>query len=236
MNQIDVCLSPELIHLYDLKGRIVVVVDILRATSCMTAGLANGVEAIHPVASLEACRALMEAGYIGAAERGGQKVDGFDIGNSPFSYMEPAYKGKKIAVTTTNGTVAIDKSKNADQVIIGSFLNLTAVAGYVRQQHKDIIILCAGWQGRVNLEDTLFAGALTEQLKDVFQIKCDAAIGALTLYNAEGDNISQYLDQSAHVQRLKGFNIQKDIDFCLTKDQFDVIPVLQGDELIEHKK
>ena len=236
MNQIDVCLSPELIHLYDLKGRIVVVVDILRATSCMTAGIANGVEAIHPVASLEACRTLMATGYIGAAERGGQKVDGFDIGNSPFSYMEPAYKGKKIAVTTTNGTVAIEKSKNADQVIIGSFLNLTAVADYVQQQHKDVLILCAGWQGRVNLEDTLFAGALTEQLKGVFQINCDAAIGALTLYNAAGANISEYLDQSSHVQRLKGFDIQKDIDFCLTKDQFDEIPILRGDELIGHKK
>ena len=221
--------------MYDLQHKIVVVVDILRATSCMTAGLGSGVEAIHPVSELDECRALMKDGYVGAAERGGQKVGGFDIGNSPFSYMDPMYQGKKIAVTTTNGTVAIEKSKSADQVVIGSFLNISAVAKYVSEQNQDLIILCAGWKGRVNLEDTLFAGALCELIEADFALNCDAAIGATALYKSVKANLAEFLDQSSHVQRLKGFNIQKDIEYCLTQDQFNIIPVLRGDELVINK-
>ena len=233
MKQIDVCLSPELIHLYDLSGKVVVVVDILRATSCMTTGIAHGVKAIRPVSTLEECSALKEKGYITAAERGGQKVATFDIGNSPFSYMEEQVKGKKIGVTTTNGTLTINKSKSADEVIIGSFLNLTAVANYLNKQNKDVIIHCAGWQGRVNLEDTLYAGALAEKLGSTFQIDCDAARASLVLYEQAKNDLDGFLSKSSHVQRLKSFNIQKDITFCLTIDEYDVIPVLREGELVK---
>ncbi|MEQ8573117.1 MAG: 2-phosphosulfolactate phosphatase, partial [Fulvivirga sp.] len=105
MKTVDVCLSPDLIHLYDVSDKVVVVVDILRATSCMTAGLANGVKSITPFENLEQCQAMKHQGYLIAGERNGQKVDGFDLGNSPFDYMDEKVKGKKVAVTTTNGTV-----------------------------------------------------------------------------------------------------------------------------------
>lgn len=233
MKNLDVCLSPELIHLYDLSGKIVVVVDILRATSCMTTGLACGVTSIRPVATLEECSDLKAEGYFTAAERGGQKVASFDIGNSPFSYMEDRFKGKKIAVTTTNGTLSITKSKSADEVLIGSFLNLSAVAKYLKTQDQDVIILCAGWQGRVNLEDTLFAGALVEKLESTYTIACDAAQAALVLYKAAESDLDNFLSASSHVQRLRKFNIEKDITFCLTIDEYDVIPVLRGNELVK---
>lgn len=233
MKNLDVCLSPELIHLYDLSGKIVVVVDILRATSCMTTGLACGVTSIRPVATLEECSDLKAEGYFTAAERGGQKVASFDIGNSPFSYMEDRFKGEKIAVTTTNGTLSITKSKSADEVIIGSFLNLSAVAKYLKTQDQDVIILCAGWQGRVNLEDTLFAGALVEKLESTYTIACDAAQAALVLYKAAESDLDNFLSASSHVQRLRKFNIEKDITFCLTIDEYDVIPVLRGNELVK---
>ena len=233
MKNLDVCLSPELIHLYDLSGKIVVVVDILRATSCMTTGLACGVTSIRPVATLEECSDLKAEGYFTAAERGGQKVASFDIGNSPFSYMEDRFKGKKIAVTTTNGTLSITKSKSADEVLIGSFLNLSAVAKYLKTQDQDVIILCAGWQGRVNLEDTLFAGALVEKLESTYTIACDAAQAALVLYKAAESDLDNVLSASSHVQRLRKFNIEKDITFCLTIDEYDVIPVLRGNELVK---
>ena len=147
MKNIAVCLTPELIHLFDLKGKTVVVVDILRATSCMVSGFANGIEKIKPVASLDECKELGKNGYLTAAERGGQKVEGFDMGNSPFSYMDPAIKGKKVAVTTTNGTLAISKSIGAEHILIGSFLNISRVAEEVRKLDKDVIIHCAGWKG-----------------------------------------------------------------------------------------
>ncbi|MTI33375.1 2-phosphosulfolactate phosphatase [Xanthovirga aplysinae] len=233
MNKIDVCFSPELIKLYDIQEKVVVVTDILRATSCITTGIAHGVKSITPVATLEECKTLQAKGYIAAAERGGQKVEGFDLGNSPFSYMNESFRGKKVAVTTTNGTLSIDLSRDAAQVVIGSFLNLTAVVNYLKSQNRDILVFCAGWKGKFNLEDTLFAGAVVELLKENFELACDAPQAAQILYNQSKDDLLVALANSAHLNRLKNFNTMKDVEFCLTPDQYDVIPVLQGDELVQ---
>src|SRR6188768_1930193 len=121
MKTIDVCLSPDLMHLYKVHDRTVVVVDILRATSCMTTAFANGITEIAPFADLDACLAMKSKGYFTAGERDGKKVDGFDLGNSPFEYMDENLRGKKIAFTTTNGTEAIARSHGAREIIIGSF-------------------------------------------------------------------------------------------------------------------
>ena len=127
MKKIDVCLSPDLMHLYQTNHRSVVVVDILRATSCMTTAFAFGIKSITPFASLEDCRAMKAQGYYTSGERDGKKVDGFDLGNSPFEYMAENLKGQRIAFTTTNGTQAIAKALGAKEIVIGSFLNLSAV-------------------------------------------------------------------------------------------------------------
>jgi len=232
MKNIATCLSPELIHLFDLKGKVVVVVDILRATSCMVTGLAHGIKSIKPVATLDECRELGQKGYITAAERGGEKVEGFDIGNSPFSYMKNEFRQKKVAVTTTNGTLAISKSLAADEILIGSFLNITAVADKLRAQEKDIVIHCAGWKGSVNLEDTLFAGALIESLKEEFQIASDDSSIALSLYKSQRNSLLETVSRSAHAKRLEKFGITKDIEFCVRFDEYAIVPVLSGDELI----
>lgn len=234
MNNIDVCLTPELLELYPIEGKIVVVVDILRATSCMTAAFAHGVKEIIPVSEVEACKALQAKGYLAAAERNGEKVEGFDFGNSPFSYMTDDVKGKTVAVTTTNGTVAINKSKAAEEVIIGSFLNKKAVVDYLKTQDKDVLILCAGWKGRVNLEDSLYAGAVVDELQDSFVYEHDSAMMAHVLYQNAGKDRLAFLANSSHFKRLKKLNIQKDIEFCLTSDDnYDVIPVLKGDRLVK---
>lgn len=232
MRNIDVCLTPELVDLYDPKGKVVVVIDILRATSCMTTGIAHGVKSIIPVATLDECKALQKQGFIAAAERDGKMAEGFDMGNSPFSYMEKNLVNKTVAVTTTNGTQAIVKSKNAEEVIIGSFLNKTAVVNYLNSQPYDVLLLCAGWKGKNNLEDTLFAGAVIESLKTSFNAENDSAITALTLYKAAKNDMMKFLSNSSHVKRLKGLNITKDIEFCLTSDVYNVIPVLKGNELV----
>lgn len=173
---IDVCLSPDLMHLYPVADKTVVVVDILRATSCMTTAFAHGIGGIVPYAALADCLASKTNGYLIAGERDGRKVDGFDLGNSPFEYMDGLIKGKTIGFTTTNGTQAIAKSKGAQEIIIGSFLNLSAVVDYLRKVSTDILVVCSGWKGKVNLEDTLFAGALVERLKDHFDSACDAPV------------------------------------------------------------
>ncbi len=226
MKNIDVCLSPELIHLYDIKDKSVVIVDILRATSCMTSGIANGVKSITPFANLEECKAMKNQGYIIAGERNGKKVDGFDLGNSPFDYKQEFLTDQKIAVTTTNGTVAIEKSKSAALIIIGSFLNKNAVCNFLQQQTHDILVLCAGWKGKFNLEDTLFAGALIAELGHAFKPSCDAPLAARSLYKEAKDDLIQYLQNSSHVQRLQKLDIGKDIAYCLKENEYDVVPVL----------
>jgi 2-phosphosulfolactate phosphatase len=232
MQKIDVCLSPDLIHLYNVPSRVVVIVDILRATSCMTAGLAHGVSAIVPVADLETCRTYKSQGYRIAGERNGEKVEGFDMGNSPFEYMAAGADAPKVAVTTTNGTQAIEKSRGAIDILIGSFLNISALAERLIAMEKDVLVVCAGWKGKVNMEDSLYAGALVEKLKGHFKPECDAPLMVQSLYLSVSNRLEEYLSASSHVQRLQRLNIHEDIRFCLTPDTCPVVPVLRGQELI----
>jgi 2-phosphosulfolactate phosphatase len=232
MRSISVCLSPELTQLYDLSDKTVVVVDILRATSCMTTAFAHGVAAIKPIANLEECRALSSRGYITSGERNGEKVEGFDKGNSPFEYMGADIKGKKIAFTTTNGTQAIEKAKGARELLVGSFLNLESVVNYVKASANSVVIICAGWKGRVNLEDSLFAGAVVDALKSEFEIPDDAELMAHQLYIEAKSDMVKFLSRSSHVKRLNRLNIHKDIEFCLTPNQYNVLPKLVNGELI----
>lgn len=232
VRKIDVCLTPELLNLFDIKGKAVVVIDILRATSCMTVAMAHGVAKIIPVATLQECMALKQAGYITAAERDGRKAEGFDLGNSPFSYMAVELVGQTIGMTTTNGTIAITRSQDADQILIGSFLNMTVLANYLRKLPNDVLLLCAGWKGMANAEDTLFAGALVHLLKDEFAFETDAPLVAHTLYMAAQADMLTFLSNSSHVQRLRNLDISEDIKFCLTPDQYQVIPVMKDGALM----
>jgi 2-phosphosulfolactate phosphatase len=233
MKNIEVCLSPALLDLYGVENKVVVVVDILRATSCMTTGLAHGLKSIIPVASLDECFSLRSQGFIAAAERDGKMADGFDLGNSPFSYMDKSLVGKSVAMTTTNGTQAISKSLKAEEIIIGSFLNKSAVIKYLLEQPNDVLVLCAGWKGQVNLEDTLFAGALVEGVGKKFASENDSAMAAYTLYEAAKGDLLKFLSNSSHVRRLRKLNIIKDIEFCLQSDVYSVIPVLKKGELVK---
>lgn len=228
---IDVCLSPDLMHLYTVSDKTVVVVDILRATSCMTTAFAYGIKAIKPFAKLDDCLAMKAQGYFTAGERDGKKVDNFDLGNSPFEYMDEKLKGQNIAFTTTNGTQAIAKSEGAKEIIIGAFLNLTTVARYLRESENNVLVVCAGWKGKVNLEDTLFAGALVELLKDNIEPDCDAPLMAQRLYNQAKHDMVAFLQNSSHVKRLAKLNIHKDIEFCLTLDKYNILPMLKNGTL-----
>lgn len=226
MKTIDVCLSPELMHLYSVENKSVVVVDILRATSSMVTAFAHGIKSIYPVAKLEDCRALKSKGYLIAGERDGEKVSDFDLGNSPFEYMAENLSGKQIAFTTTNGTQAIAKSIGAKEILIGAFLNLSAVAEHLIKSNNNILIVCAGWKGKVNLEDTVFAGALVEKLKAHFILACDAPLAAQHLYNAAKGDMVKFLSESSHVKRLNKLNIHEDMEFCLTVDKYRIVPTL----------
>ncbi|AUD01253.1 2-phosphosulfolactate phosphatase [Spirosoma pollinicola] len=232
MKQIDVCLTPDLLHLHDIENTIVVVADVFRATSCMVTAFAYGVNSIIPVATIDECQLYQERGYLAAAERNAKKVDGFELDNSPFTYMDDRIRGANVAMTTTNGTLAITKSRSAVKVLVGSFLNLDAIARFLKTERYDVMVLCAGWKGRVNMEDTLFAGALVDRLKDSYAMAEDSAIMAWRLYCQGKDNLPSYLSSSSHIQRLQRLGIQKDITYCLQHDLYDVVPVLRGNALV----
>ncbi len=232
MNSIEVCFTPELIHLHEVKGKLVVVVDIFRATSTMVAALAHGVTEILPFADLESCRAMQGQGYLIAGERDGLTAPGFELGNSPVAYLEGNYAGKKLAMTTTNGTLALDKSKGASEILIGAFPNLQATASYIQSRNLDVLIHCAGWKGRFNLEDSLYAGALVQALSSSHANQEDGAIAMSSLFAKEGDNLTSYLAQASHAKRLQNHGIEADIDFCLSLNLYDqVVGLTQKGEL-----
>jgi 2-phosphosulfolactate phosphatase len=234
MNQLNVCLCPPLISLFDVGEHIVVIIDIFRATSSICYGIENGAAAIIPVAEVEECETyrLAEPSYLVAAERDGKVVDGFDFGNSPFSYTAEKVAGKTIVLTTTNGTQALHLSRKAKKIVIGSFLNLTALSNWLKTQNENILLVCAGWKNNFNLEDTLFAGAVVEQLKTSGYKLDDAAIAANDLYQAGKHDINLYLKKTSHSERLKKLGIEKDIEFCLQIDIATAIPVLDGERLV----
>ncbi len=231
MKKIDVCLSPDLIHLYDVSNLAVVVVDIFRATSCMVTAFGNGAERILPVEDLELCRSKKSEGYLIAAERNGESPDGFDLGNSPFSFQEERIKGAKICVTTTNGTVAIRRSSTSPLLMVGAFLNISKVVERLKNWEGDALVVCAGWKGRPNLEDSLFAGALIEGLEGEYTYADDASLMAMSLYKQAKLDLLNFVKNSSHVQRLKRLGIEKDIEFCLERDMYDVLPILNRDFL-----
>lgn len=230
-----VCLTPALLPLFNVEDYIVVVIDIFRATSSICYGIENGAEAIIPVSQVEECAAYREKGldYLLAAERDGSVVEGFDFGNSPFSYTKEKVAGKTIVLTTTNGTHALHLSRSAKKIVIGSFLNLTALSNWLNTQNENILLVCAGWKNNFNLEDTLFAGAVVDQLKDKGFVLDDAAIAANDLFQVGKNDINTYLKKTSHGERLKKLGIEKDIEFCLQIDLTTAIPVLEGEKLVK---
>lgn len=233
---IEVCFSPQSYQLFHKPESVVVVIDILRASSAITTAFFNGVSKMIPVATVEEARAYKENGFLVAAERNAEIVEGFDLGNSPFGYMSAKVKGKTIAITTTNGTLAITVAHGAHKVIIGSFLNLDTVVEYLRKEKRDVLFLCAGWKNKFNLEDTLYAGAVAQQLiyKYDFNSACDSTIAAMELYKLAKHDLYGFLSNSSHRNRLEKLDLERDIRYCLTPNQCPVLPIMEGKFLIKN--
>lgn len=233
--RIEVCFTPGEYAYYKDEFEIVVVIDVLRATSAMCAAFDNGVLSIIPVPTVKEALQYKNKGFLAGAERMGQIVEGFDFGNSPFSFMNEELRGKEIVLTTTNGTKSLDVAKDADTVVVGSFLNLTALSSWLSKQDKNILCLCSGWQDKFNLEDTICAGAISDFLISTgnFISVEDSSIAAKYLFLSAKDNYLGYLKSSSHRRRLKHLNLNEDIKYCLTPDQTDVIPILKNGKLVK---
>ncbi|HEY9559779.1 MAG TPA: 2-phosphosulfolactate phosphatase [Anseongella sp.] len=229
VRRLEVCFTPALLPLYEIDDSIVVIIDIFRASSSICYGIDNGASGIIPVATVEECREYGEGDFLLAAEREGQVVEGFDFGNSPFSYTAEKVSGRQIVLTTTNGTQALHQSLRANKIVVGSFLNISALCNWLHQQQQSVLLLCAGWKGMFNLEDTLFAGAVVNRLRQDITNVDDAGIAAEELFLMAGGNLREFLRKSSHSIRLEKLNIEEDICFCLQSDICNSIPVLEND-------
>ncbi|MGV6861501.1 MAG: 2-phosphosulfolactate phosphatase [Putridiphycobacter sp.] len=232
--RIEVCFTPYLFDLYKEEFDLIVVIDVLRATSAICAAFNNGVKELIPVSSIEEAKKYKENGFLVGAERKGQIVEGFDFGNSPYSYMKPELKNATVVLSTTNGTKSINIAKESGTVVIGALSNLETLNNWLEKQDKNILCLCSGWQDKFNLEDTICAGAITEHLLNTGKFRSieDSSIAAKYLYLSAKDNILGYLKSSSHRRRLKNLNLNEDIKFCLTPNTAPVIPVLEGKAIV----
>lgn len=229
------CLSPALLHLYDVKDAVVVVIDVFRATSTIAAALYNGAEKVIPVETVSGAIEIgEEIGGITAGERDGKIAEGLQYGNSPLEYPPAFVKGKTLVLTTTNGTRLLHMAlkMGATEVITGAFANLDAVCSHLIAQKKNVILGCAAWKDRVNMEDTRFAGAVVEKVKDHFTIHCDASLAAGFLYSQTLKEVWAFTQKTTHYHRLAAYGLEKDMEWCLTENIAPVLPVYREGSLI----
>ena len=231
------CLSPALLHLYDISDSIVVIIDVLRATSTIATALYNGASAIIPVASVERC---IELGHqlkgITAGERDGKVAEGLAYGNSPFEYPREFIDNKLLVLTTTNGTKLLHMAleKNAKEIITGSFANLSAICDYLLKKNTNVILGCSAWKDRINIEDTLFAGAVINRIQHAFEINCDSSHLAQRLDISAESKYFEYLkvNNASHYRRLTAYGLEEDIRYCLTSNLANIVPYFHEDRLI----
>jgi 2-phosphosulfolactate phosphatase len=217
----------------------VVIIDVFRATSTIASALANGARSVIPVDSVpKAIEISKNIDGIAAGERDGMIAEGLKHGNSPLEYTREFIGDRTLVLTTTNGTrllqMALDR--NASTIVSGSFPNLSAICDYLQQQQKNVVLGCAGWKDRFNVEDTLFAGAVIDRLQEAFTIHCDSSLMAVSLYRQHKGNLLEFAPRLTHYHRLvQRFGLIEDITFCLTPDAANVLPYYQDGKLIIKK-
>jgi 2-phosphosulfolactate phosphatase len=229
------CLSPSLLHLYDVKDAIVVVIDVFRATSTIAAALYHGAEKVIPVETVSGAIEIgKELGAITAGERDGRIAPGLKHGNSPLEYPRTFIEGKTLVLTTTNGTRLLHMAlkMGATEVITGAFANLDAVCAHLLSEGKNVVLGCAAWKDRVNMEDTQFAGSVVARVRNHFTIHCDASLAAEHLYTHTRPYAWEFTQKTTHYHRLAAYGLEKDMEWCMTENLAPVLPVYRDGILV----
>ena len=234
-------LSPSLLQQNSVENSIVVIIDVLRATSTIATALYNGAASVIPVDSIDQCIALgKEHCGITAGERDGKVAAGLEYGNSPFEYPRSFVENKILVLTTTNGTRLLHMAlkRGADHIVTGSFPNLTAVCEYLVAQNQNVLLACAAWKDKVNIEDTLFAGAVISRVKGHFSINCDASSIAENLYLSARPDLFDFMkrNNASHYHRLAGYGLEKDMRYCLSEDVANVLPIYEDGKLVQYRQ
>ncbi len=227
--------TPELTptdHLPDCA----VVIDVLRATTTIATALDAGAEAVQAFSNIDELMRQSESWSVDkrlrAGERGGVKVEGFDLGNSPLACTPQVVKGKRLFLTTTNGTRALQRVAKSPQVITAAQINRQAAVNYILStQPETVWMVGSGWEGDYSVEDTACAGAIAQSLLqqsdssliDLFGN--DEVIGAIALYEQWKDNLLNVFSQCSHGQRLLRLDGDDDLKYCSQTDIVDILPI-----------
>lgn len=231
--KLDVFYSLHSFQEEELRDKTVVIIDVLRASSTIVTGFMNGAKAIIPVGDMgEASKISQNVdsdNYLLCGEKDGEKIEGYDLGNSPLEYSTEIVKDKTLIFNTTNGTKAIKKSLGSSRIYIASFLNVSAIVEELKHQENDIVLVCAGWKGRLAFEDMLLAGNIIYLMSDgkLANDSRDGAKVAFGLFDKYGDDISSVVHQSNHAMRLKDIIGTEDIDYCCQVDITNILPRLK---------
>jgi len=236
LRKLETCFSPALYESELHSGSLVVIIDILRASSAICTAFENGAVSVIPVAEVQEAKEYKERGYLVAAERDGYVLDFADFGNSPFNFTKEKVAGKTIAYSTTNGTGIIKMASSAGVIVIGSFLNISALTQWILSQDMDVVLFCAGWKNRFNLEDSVCAGAFAERLMNsgFYSTICDSTHAAIDLWKMAGNDLKDYMEKVAQRSRLRDKGLDDCIGFCLTPDFTKKIPVIKNGILVDN--
>jgi 2-phosphosulfolactate phosphatase len=234
---VDVCFTPaQAEHRTISNNTVIVVVDILRATTAMISALTHGARSVIPVLEIEKAMELKKVGFPVAAERNGMMLSFANFGNSAFAFQKGEVKNKKLVFTTTNGTLAIETAcRQSQKVLVGAFTNISALAQWVAKQDSEVLVLCSGWKNTFCLEDTIFAGAFIEKLLELkqYEIASDSAYAAIDLWNTAKPNVIQYIEKAAHRERLRLLGVDDVLEFSFQQDSTDVVPIMRDGELVD---
>ena len=236
IKNLETCFAPGLYRPEENVNSIVVIIDILRASSAICTAFANGAASILPVAVASEAKEYKSKGFLVAAERDGFVLDFADFGNSPFNFTREKVEGKTIVYSTTNGTSIINQASSAHMIAVGSFLNLTALTGWLIRMERNVTLFCAGWKNRFNLEDTVCTGAIATLMMETgnFATICDSTHAAMDLWSQARNDLPGYIDKAAQRSRLRDKKLDDCIGFCLTIDYTDKIPVMKNGFLVEN--
>jgi 2-phosphosulfolactate phosphatase len=234
MNNLEVVFTPEEIKNRRLSDKLIIVIDVLRASSTIVTALAYGCRGLVPVLSPEQAKEkaqqFKKEEVLLGGEREGIKIKGFDLGNSPREYQKEIVEDRIIIFSTTNGVKTLERVRGAFRIIIASFLNLQATFNYCSNFQGDILLACAGKEGYFSLEDTVCAGMLINSLRDIYSDTCqevDANLTAQVLYKKFGNNILEMLRKSQHGRYLESIGLRKDLEFCSQLDIFNIVPIFR---------
>jgi 2-phosphosulfolactate phosphatase len=229
--------TPELTPT-DQAPECAIAVDVLRATSTMATVLAAGGEAVQVFSDLDQLMEVSEkwptVKRLRAGERGGAKVAGFELGNSPLDCTPELVQGRRLFISTTNGTRALQRVQDAPTVLAAALINRAAVVNFLLEKQPETVwIVGSGWEGSFSLEDTVCAGAIAHSILQHTELSAeeiagnDEVISAIALYSQWQDNLLGLLHQASHGQRLLRLECYEDLKYCSQTDILDVLPIQQ---------